>query len=490
MWEPAEFERHWQAEFPGEPAPRMQLGSVRDMQLELERCRGNLRQLQQALAEEKFKVLYLETALAREPPAPSPDWQAEEPAPLPDMPPGKRAAAGRAVHSLAAAIQHQLQQHKPAPRARRQGRQQPPRTEHPVGRSTEEGPDGQATEQGSNAPAGHPPGQTHGSEPPVPGEAHGSEPPVPVPREAHGSEPPVPVPREAHGSELPVPVPREAHGSELPVPVPREAHGSEPPTGHPHGSEPPVPVPREAHGSEPPVPVPREAHGSEPPTGHPHSSESIIPGEAHGSEPIFREVRGRQPHAKNMPGPREGSADHEEVDVSEKFLLNPVLLGFRILPWGSGEELDRPHRWLPTKGGRRPKPSRDLDSLDGMNGRSSPVQHEEQHPLPWRRRQHLGVPGRDSSSCSSPERGSDCSYNSSDHEDASSADFNYGAEDYDAEGNEEPKVPPEGSETMPYIDESPTMSPQLSARSQDSGDGVSPTPTDGLGTGAAASSQG
>uniref|UniRef100_A0A452HJM2 Bcr-Abl oncoprotein oligomerisation domain-containing protein n=1 Tax=Gopherus agassizii TaxID=38772 RepID=A0A452HJM2_9SAUR len=422
MWEPAEFERHWQAEFPGEPAPRMQLGSVRDMELELERCRGNLRQLQQALAEEKFKVLYLETALAREPPAPSSDWQAEEPAPLPDVPPGKRRAAGRAVHNLAAAIQHQLQQHKPAPRARREGRQQLPRTEHPVGRSTEEGPDGQATEQGSDAPAGHPPSQTHGSEPPVPvpRETHGSEPPVPVsreahgtespvPREPHGSEPPVPVPREPHGSEPPVPVPREPHGSERPVPVPMEAHGTETPVPmEAHGSEPPVPVSREAHGSEPPVPM--EAHGTEPPTGHPH-----------GSEPIFREVRGRQPHAKNMPGPREGSADHEEVDVSEKFLLNPVFLGFRILPWGSGEELDRPHRWLPTKGGRRPKPSRDLDSLDGMNGRSSPVQHEEQHPLPWRRRQHLGVPGRDSSSCSSPERGSDCSYNSSDHEDASSA---------------------------------------------------------------------
>ncbi|NXF11968.1 ABR protein, partial [Smithornis capensis] len=62
------------------------------------------------------------------------------------------------------------------------------------------------------------------------------------------------------------------------------------------------------------------------------------------------------------------------------------------------------------------------------------------------------------------------------------ADFNYGADEYDAEGNEEPKVLPEGSETMPYIDESPTMSPQLSARGQESGDGVSPTPTDGLGT--------
>lgn len=36
---------------------------------------------------------------------------------------------------------------------------------------------------------------------------------------------------------------------------------------------------------------------------------------------------------------------------------------------------------------------------------------------------------------------------------------------------------------MPYIDESPTMSPQLSARGQESGDGVSPTPADGLSTG-------
>ncbi|XP_029768393.1 basic proline-rich protein-like [Terrapene carolina triunguis] len=463
MWEPAEFQRHWQAEFPGEPAPRMQLGSVRDMELELERSRGNLRQLQQALAEEKFKVLYLETALAREPPAPSPDGQAEEPAPLPDMPPGKRGAAGRAVHSLAAAIQHQLQQHKPAPRARRQGRRQPPRREHPVGWSTQEGPDGLATEQGSDAPAGHPPGQTPGSEPPVPvpREPPGSEPPVPVPREAHGSEPPVPVPREAHGSEPPVPAPREAHDSETPTGhphsseslIPGEAHGSEPPTGHPHGSDPPVPIPAQAHGSEPPtghphgrdspVPIPAQAHGSEPPIGHPHGSDPPVPAQAHGSEPptrhphgsepIFREVRGRQPHAKNTPGPGEGSVDHdyEEVDVSEKFLLNPVLLGFRILPRGPGEEQDRPHRWLPTIGGRWPKHSRDLDPLDGTNGRSSPVQHEEQHPLPWRHRRHLDVPGRDSSSCSSPERGSDCSYNSSDHEDGSSADVSV-AEDLTA----------------------------------------------------------
>ncbi|XP_069471334.1 active breakpoint cluster region-related protein isoform X1 [Ambystoma mexicanum] len=72
-------------------------------------------------------------------------------------------------------------------------------------------------------------------------------------------------------------------------------------------------------------------------------------------------------------------------------------------------------------------------------------------------------------------------YNSSDHEDWTAADFNYGPEGYDADGHEEPKLAQEGSETMPYIDESPTTSPQLSARSQDSGDGgVSPTPSEGL----------
>uniref|UniRef100_A0A2K5DP77 ABR activator of RhoGEF and GTPase n=1 Tax=Aotus nancymaae TaxID=37293 RepID=A0A2K5DP77_AOTNA len=63
------------------------------------------------------------------------------------------------------------------------------------------------------------------------------------------------------------------------------------------------------------------------------------------------------------------------------------------------------------------------------------------------------------------------------------SNFSYAADDYDAEGHEEQKGPPEGSEAMPYIDESPTMSPQLSARSQAGGDRVSPTPPEGLAPG-------
>uniref|UniRef100_W5M7B3 ABR activator of RhoGEF and GTPase n=1 Tax=Lepisosteus oculatus TaxID=7918 RepID=W5M7B3_LEPOC len=55
-----------------------------------------------------------------------------------------------------------------------------------------------------------------------------------------------------------------------------------------------------------------------------------------------------------------------------------------------------------------------------------------------------------------------------------SADFNYNTDGYDGDGTDEHKSQ-DGSETMPYIDESPTMSPQLSARGQD-GEAVSPTP--------------
>uniref|UniRef100_A0ABM5GGI8 Active breakpoint cluster region-related protein-like isoform X1 n=1 Tax=Pogona vitticeps TaxID=103695 RepID=A0ABM5GGI8_9SAUR len=70
------------------------------------------------------------------------------------------------------------------------------------------------------------------------------------------------------------------------------------------------------------------------------------------------------------------------------------------------------------------------------------------------------------------------------------SNFNYGTEEYDAEGNEEPKVPPGGSETMPYIDESATMSPHLGARNPEGGsagdnrdgsESISPTPADGPG---------
>ena len=65
---------------------------------------------------------------------------------------------------------------------------------------------------------------------------------------------------------------------------------------------------------------------------------------------------------------------------------------------------------------------------EAKDGRGSPPAGEEpprrrarEHLPQWRRKRFLGLPERDSPSHSSPERGSDCSRNSSDHEDGSFA---------------------------------------------------------------------
>ncbi|XP_062342247.1 breakpoint cluster region protein-like [Osmerus eperlanus] len=66
MWEQEEFEKHWRNEFPNGEVPQMDLKSVDDIEAELEKCKANLKTLQQALSEEKFKVIYLQTTLARQ----------------------------------------------------------------------------------------------------------------------------------------------------------------------------------------------------------------------------------------------------------------------------------------------------------------------------------------------------------------------------------------------------------------------------------------
>uniref|UniRef100_A0A8B9KEQ8 ABR activator of RhoGEF and GTPase n=1 Tax=Astyanax mexicanus TaxID=7994 RepID=A0A8B9KEQ8_ASTMX len=65
MWEQEEFEKHWRNEFPDGEVPNMKLSSVEDIEKELERCKANLKTLQQALSEEKFKVIYLQTTIAQ-----------------------------------------------------------------------------------------------------------------------------------------------------------------------------------------------------------------------------------------------------------------------------------------------------------------------------------------------------------------------------------------------------------------------------------------
>ena len=66
MWEQEEFAKHWRNEFPDGEVPRMDLNSVEDIESELETCKANLKRLQKALAEEKFKVIYLQTTMARQ----------------------------------------------------------------------------------------------------------------------------------------------------------------------------------------------------------------------------------------------------------------------------------------------------------------------------------------------------------------------------------------------------------------------------------------
>ena len=60
-----------------------------------------------------------------------------------------------------------------------------------------------------------------------------------------------------------------------------------------------------------------------------------------------------------------------------------------------------------------------------------------------------------------------------------SPDFNYNTDGYEGDGAEDGKSQ-DSSETLPYIDESPTMSPQLCAPQGHDGEAVSPTPPEGL----------
>ncbi|KAJ8266321.1 hypothetical protein GJAV_G00129070 [Gymnothorax javanicus] len=66
MWEQDEFEKHWRNEFPDRQVPQMNLKTFEDIEMELEKCKLNLKKLQQALSEEKFKVIYLQTTVARQ----------------------------------------------------------------------------------------------------------------------------------------------------------------------------------------------------------------------------------------------------------------------------------------------------------------------------------------------------------------------------------------------------------------------------------------
>ncbi|XP_059990476.1 active breakpoint cluster region-related protein isoform X1 [Lagenorhynchus albirostris] len=408
MWDPQDFERHWQAEFPGEEAPVMRLDSVPDMERELERSKLNLKWLQQVLAEEKFKVGYLQAALEKR-----------------DLGCGRLEGGDGDSRGASA--------------------------EEPAGPEGEPAP--LEEEEGAAGGGGDPPG-----------------PSLPSTEVAAKAESPPYLCQD-----LPT-WPRAAGAAGAVLSLTAAIHQQ-------------LLQPRL-------LLRPREDCA---PPGHDGTVPSA-PGEERSAR--TRAGRGSEDDEPDASGADDGgdSSDHdfEMVDLNEK--LTPSQLLVTPCRPGTCDEAEKParvyssHRWMHLILGsrRQPRGSRDLEQLEAevKDGRGSPPAAEEllqrraREPLPpWRRKRFLGLPERDSPSHSSPDRGSDCSHNSSDHEDGSFADFSYGADDYDGEGNEEQKGPPEGSETMPYIDESPTMSPQLSARNQGGGDSISPTPPEGLAPG-------
>lgn len=349
MWDPQDFERHWQAEFPGQAAPVMRLDSVLDVEQELERCKLNLKRLQQVSAEEKFKVSYLQSVLAGE---------------QRDLGCGRLGGADGGGGAASA--------------------------EEPASAGPERAPPLREEEGAAGGGGGEPPGPAR-----------------PDPEVAAQAETPcvcldLPAWPVAAGAGATVCSLTAAIHQQLLQPrllfKPREDCA---PLGH-DGAVPRSPGEEPASGT-------RAGRGSE--GGEPDASGADDGGD---------------------------SSDHdfEMVDLNEKFVLGHLLVApCRFGTRGEAEKAARassPHRWMHLiPGGRRlQRRSRDLEQLESeaKDGRGSPIATEEaprrgardHHPR-WRRKGLLWVPERDSPSHSSPEPGSDCSHNSSDHEDGSSA---------------------------------------------------------------------
>ncbi|XP_012726697.2 active breakpoint cluster region-related protein isoform X1 [Fundulus heteroclitus] len=165
----------------------------------------------------------------------------------------------------------------------------------------------------------------------------------------------------------------------------------------------------------------------------------------------------RADKAANDNDEEDSDREYEDAELNDNFVRNNLLT-----PKGAGKDGQRTP--ITCRDNLRPfRHSRDLDS--GDDGRLSPS-------FPH-------VHGRTSrgSGYSTPDRRSD-GYLSSDHDDDSSADFNYNTDGYDGDGAEDGKSQ-DSSETLPYIDESPTMSPQLCVPQGPDGEAGSPSPLEG-----------
>ncbi|XP_051829347.1 breakpoint cluster region protein isoform X1 [Antechinus flavipes] len=132
MVDPVGFAEAWRAQFPASEPPRMELGSVSAIEQELQRCQASIRRLELEVNQERFRMIYLQTLLAKErksydrrrwgcpgaePPAEPPAAEREGPGKSPRTPPAaEREGPGKPPRTPPAA--------DGSPRARARG--QPP----------------------------------------------------------------------------------------------------------------------------------------------------------------------------------------------------------------------------------------------------------------------------------------------------------------------------------------------------------------------------
>uniref|UniRef100_A0A8I3VWC8 Bcr-Abl oncoprotein oligomerisation domain-containing protein n=1 Tax=Callithrix jacchus TaxID=9483 RepID=A0A8I3VWC8_CALJA len=96
MVDPVGFAEAWRAQFPDSEPPRRELRSVDDIEQELERCKASIRRLEQEVNQERFRIIYVQTLLAKE--KKSYDlqrWDLRRAAQTPDGAPEPRAPAPR-----------------------------------------------------------------------------------------------------------------------------------------------------------------------------------------------------------------------------------------------------------------------------------------------------------------------------------------------------------------------------------------------------------
>lgn len=66
MGEPVGFVEAWRAQFPESDPPRMELSSLVDIEQELDKCKTSIRHLEKEVNKERFRMIYLQTLLAKE----------------------------------------------------------------------------------------------------------------------------------------------------------------------------------------------------------------------------------------------------------------------------------------------------------------------------------------------------------------------------------------------------------------------------------------